>query len=67
LGVSVIIAASEAWRRWVKINSTRRYIGLGPVDELPAPVVFSPNPVGDLIMVYAGAIVPPRPLPGEPA
>jgi hypothetical protein len=36
----------------VKINSTLRCIGQPPVDEPPAPVVFSPNPVGDLTIDY---------------
>ena len=31
----------------VKINSTLRLVGQPPTDEPPAPVVFSPNPVGD--------------------
>ncbi len=34
----------------VKINSTLRCIGQPPVDEPPAPVVFSPNPVGELVI-----------------
>jgi hypothetical protein len=37
---------------WVKINSTLRCIGQPPVDEPPAPVVFGPNPVGELIIDY---------------
>ena len=36
----------------VKINSTLRCVGQPPVDEPPAPVVFSPNPVGDLTIGY---------------
>ena len=36
---------------WVKINSTLRCVGQPPVDEPPAPVVFGPNPVGDLDIV----------------
>ena len=35
----------------VKINSTLRCVGQPPVDEPPAPVVFSPNPVGGLDIV----------------
>jgi hypothetical protein len=35
----------------VKINSTLCCIGQPPVDEPPAPVVFGPNPVGDLLIV----------------
>ncbi len=35
----------------VKINSTLRCIGQGAVDEPPAPVVFSPNPVTQLDIV----------------
>ena len=35
----------------VKINSTLRCIGQAPVEEPPAPVVFSPNPVGKLDIV----------------
>ena len=35
----------------VKINSTLRCIGQLPTDEPPAPVVFSPNPVGGLAIV----------------
>jgi hypothetical protein len=36
----------------VKINSTLRCVGQAPTDEPPAPVVFSPNPVGDLTVGY---------------
>ncbi len=36
----------------VKINSTLRCVGQPPVDEPPAPVVFSPNCVGDLTIDY---------------
>ena len=36
----------------VKINSTLRCVGQMPVDEPPAPVVFSPNRVGDLTIDY---------------
>jgi len=36
----------------VKINSTLRCVGQPPTDEPPAPVVFSPNPVGDLTIGY---------------
>jgi hypothetical protein len=36
----------------VKINSTLRCVGQAPVDEPPAPVVLSPNPVGDLVIDY---------------
>jgi hypothetical protein len=36
----------------VKINSTLRLVGQPPTDEPPAPVVFSPNPVGDLTISY---------------
>ena len=36
----------------VKINSTLRCVGQPPVDEPPAPVVFGPNPVGDLTIDY---------------
>ena len=36
---------------WVKINSTLHCIGQAPVEEPPAPVVFSPNPVGKLDIV----------------
>ena len=36
----------------VKINSTLRCVGQPPVDEPPAPVVFSPNPVGALTIDY---------------
>ena len=35
----------------VKINSTLRCVGQPPVDDPPAPVVFGPNPVGDLVIV----------------
>jgi hypothetical protein len=35
----------------VKINSTLRCVGQASVDEPPAPVVFGPNPVGDLVIV----------------
>ena len=35
----------------VKINSTLRCVGQPPLDEPPAPVVFGPNPVGDLVIV----------------
>jgi hypothetical protein len=35
----------------VKINSTLRCVGQPPVDEPPAPVVFSPSPVGQLEVV----------------
>jgi hypothetical protein len=36
----------------VKINSTLRCVGQPPTDEPPAPVVFSPNCVGDLTIGY---------------
>jgi hypothetical protein len=36
----------------VKINSTLRCVGQSPVNEPPAPVVFSPNPVGELTIDY---------------
>ena len=36
----------------VKINSILLCVGQEPVDEPPAPVVFSPNPVGDLTVGY---------------
>ena len=36
----------------VKINSTLQCVGRKPTDEPPAPVVFSPNPVGDLTIDY---------------
>ena len=36
---------------FVKINSTLRCVGLAPVDEPPALVVFTPNPTGDLVAV----------------
>jgi hypothetical protein len=36
----------------VKINSTLRCVGQPPVGEPPAPVVFGPNPVGDLTIDY---------------
>ena len=36
----------------VKINSTLRCVGQPPVTEPPAPVVFSPNPVGELTIDY---------------
>ena len=36
----------------VKINSTLRCVGQAPVAEPPAPVVFSPNPVGELTIDY---------------
>jgi hypothetical protein len=36
----------------VKINNTLRCVGQPPVDEPPAPVVFSPNCVGDLTIDY---------------
>jgi hypothetical protein len=36
----------------VKINSTLRCVGQSPVGEPPAPVVFSPNPVGELTIDY---------------
>jgi hypothetical protein len=35
----------------VKINSTLRCVGQPPLDEPPAPVVFGPNPAGDLVIV----------------
>ena len=35
----------------VQINSTLQCIGQAPVNEPPAPVVFTPNPVGDLSIV----------------
>jgi hypothetical protein len=35
----------------VKINSTLRCVGQATLDEPPAPVVFGPNPVGDLLIV----------------
>lgn len=35
----------------VQINSTLGCIGQGPVNEPPDPVVFTPNPVGDLVIV----------------
>src|ERR1035438_5762687 len=35
----------------VKINSTLRCVGQPPLDEPPAPVVFGPNPIGDLVIV----------------
>jgi hypothetical protein len=35
----------------VKINSTLRCVGYPPVVEPPALVVFTPNPVGDLVAV----------------
>jgi hypothetical protein len=35
----------------VKINSTLRCVGQPPLEEPPAPVVFGPNPVGDLVIV----------------
>jgi len=35
----------------VKINSTLRCVGQPPLDEPPAPVVFGPNPVGDLVII----------------
>ena len=35
----------------VKINSTLRCVGQPALDEPPAPVVFGPNPVGDLAIV----------------
>jgi hypothetical protein len=36
----------------VKINSTLRCVGQAPVEEPPQPLVFSPNPVGELSVVY---------------
>jgi hypothetical protein len=36
---------------FVKINSTLRCVGQPPLDEPPAPVVFGPNPVGELVIV----------------
>jgi hypothetical protein len=36
----------------VKVNSTLCLVGLPPTDEPPAPVVFSPNCVGDLTIDY---------------
>jgi len=39
----------------VKINSTLRCVGQLPTDEPPAPVVFSPNCVGDLTIGYDAA------------
>ena len=36
---------------YVKINSTLRCVGQAPVDEPPDLVVFTPNPVGDLVAV----------------
>ena len=36
---------------FTKINSTLGCLGQPPVDEPPAPVVFTPNPVGDLTIV----------------
>ena len=38
----------------VKINSTLRCVGQPALDEPPAPVVFGPNPVGDLVIVNDG-------------
>jgi len=35
----------------VKINSVLRCVGQAPVAEPPAPVVFGPSPVGELIVV----------------
>lgn len=35
-----------------KINSTLGCVGQAPVDEPPGAVVFSPNPVGDLVIDY---------------
>jgi hypothetical protein len=35
----------------VKINSTLRCVGQPSLDEPPTPVVFGPNPVGDLVIV----------------
>ena len=34
----------------VKINSVLRCVGQAPVDEPPAPVVFGPSPVGELVV-----------------
>jgi hypothetical protein len=36
---------------FVKINSTLQCVGQALLDEPPAPVVFGPNPVGDLVIV----------------
>ena len=36
----------------VKINNTLRCVGQPPVDAPAVPVVFSPNPVGDLTIGY---------------
>jgi hypothetical protein len=36
---------------FVKINSTLRCVSHPSLDEPPAPVVFGPNPVGDLVIV----------------
>ena len=39
----------------VKINSTLRCVGQAPTNDPPAPVVFSPNPVGGLTIGYDDA------------
>src|SRR5262249_16534212 len=39
----------------VKINSTLKCVGQPSVSEPPAPVVFSPNPVGQLTIDYDDA------------
>ena len=39
-------------RLCTKINNTLRCVGKPPVDEPPDPVVFSPNPIGALALVY---------------
>jgi len=36
----------------VKINATRRCVGQEPTNDAPAPVVFSPNPAGNLTIGY---------------
>jgi hypothetical protein len=39
-------------RLCTKINNTLRCVGKPPADEPPAPVVFTPNPIGELSVVY---------------
>jgi hypothetical protein len=40
---------------WMKIDNTLRLIGREPALEPPAPVIFGPQPVGDLVAVTGEA------------
>ena len=50
-GVGLAIGPRRGQQLCVQINSTLQCIGQPPVTEPPAPVVFTPNPVGDLAVV----------------